>query len=654
MTTDSSIQTGLTRSGQSILTQAQLGASVKFTKVKIGDGELGIINPEDLTDLINPLQELGIYNDEKIDEQTLSITALITQSETGFVFREIGLYAIDPETGLEVLYAYGNKGDVASYIPSNTSSISVEEEATIIVKVANSSNVTVVISREYATKGQGIPPSVCTNLNISEDGAIRKLTWNDPKNTVIDMFTLCTWAGTQIRKKFGSYPKSETDGELVADVTTWGQYSKEPLIDEKGEGYFYKAFPYSTHDVYCRNSQNEFGTKIYEFTIDDNDSNPSTCVKYVGASKDFTPAYMNTTTKKFEWGSMESTFFMGLIKPCMLRRDGVRDYYLHPNDLGLREDGITASDNKNASYDGNAMLEVGQIWIKEEQIGSLKHICLANKQVDESYDCWTHKRADGSYTEFYYRALYNGSLIDNVIRSLSGKDCCRNVAGNLQLEYAKANGAGWRADEYNFRRLINYLLIFMGKSLDLQSVFGTGRYTGYKDTSNTGQIITTGTNDKKGPFYCGGDNERVTVFWMEDWWGEIWKFTEGVIQKNGKLLYKMCLGTDDGSTVEDYNADGTGYIDSGVTISGTVSELYIKEMKLVPHLGLVPMATSGGSSSTYYCDGMWSNSTVVGFARFGGSPGDGLLCGAFAFAVDNPVSHSNWYYGVALSYRKPL
>ncbi len=149
MTTDTTIQTGLTKIGQSILTQAQLGANLAFTKVKIGDGELGDIDPSDLTDLINPLQELGIYDKDKIDEQTMSITALITQSETGYTFREIGLFAIDPETGLEVLYAYGNKGDVATYIPSNISSISIEEEATIIVEVANASSVIINLTKEY-------------------------------------------------------------------------------------------------------------------------------------------------------------------------------------------------------------------------------------------------------------------------------------------------------------------------------------------------------------------------------------------------------------------------------------------------------------------------------------------------------------------------
>lgn len=651
MTSNSTIQTCMTNAGLSILNQAQLGGIIEFTKVKIGDGQLNTIQPETLTDLINPLQELEIYQKETINDTTISITALITQAETGYTFREIGLYAKDPQSGDEVLYAYGNKGESATYIPPNGSSVSVEEEASIIVEVANASNVVIRISQETVSKGYGIPPSICTNLNIIEDGNARKLTWNDPKNTIIDNQTLCTWKGTMIRKKFGSYPQNESDGEFVTDSTIWGQYSRNPYIDNNGAGYFYKAFPYSTHDVYCRNPQNEFGTKIYEFTIDDtNDNYPFTMVQYVGENADYTPAHMDYSTGKFDYGSWEGAFFLGLMRPCMLKTDGTVDYYLCENDLGLKEDGVTPSDNKNVDYDGNAMLEVGQIWIKEENVNGRKHICIANKKVDDDYDCWTHLQADGTYEDYCYRALYNGSLIDNVVRSLSGQACCRNVAGNLQLQYAKANGPRWRADVWNFRRLINYLLILMGRSLDMQTTFGTGRYTGYVNESNTGQIITTGTNDKKGRFYGDDKNGRVTVFWMEDWWGEIWKFTEGIIQKNGKLLYKMCLGTHDGSTVEDYNSDGTGYIDSGVTLTGTISQLYIKKMQLVPHLGLIPTAESGGSSSTGYCDGLWSNSSLIGFARFGGDPSHSLLCGAFAFTVHLAVSHSSWDFGVALSY----
>jgi hypothetical protein len=73
-------------------------------------------------------------------------------------------------------------------------------------------------------------------------------------------------------------------------------------------------------------------------------------------------------------------------------------------------------------------------------------------------------------------------------------------------------------------------------------------------------------------------------------------------------------------------------------------------MNLIPKLGYVPTGDSGGSTSTYYCDGLWSNSTVVGFARFGSNPNNGLLVGVWALNVNDAVSNSNWNYGVSLNY----
>lgn len=144
------IITGITNAGLSILAQAQLGAQIQFTKIKIGDGFLEEgQDPAQLTDLINTVDELGIYNWTMSDDSTIKVTGLITQGELGFYFREIGLFAIDPSTNLEVLYAYGNKGNTASFIPKNTSNVTVEERATIITKVANAESVEIHVSRLY-------------------------------------------------------------------------------------------------------------------------------------------------------------------------------------------------------------------------------------------------------------------------------------------------------------------------------------------------------------------------------------------------------------------------------------------------------------------------------------------------------------------------
>ncbi len=141
MTSDSSIQTIITNSGSALALKMMLGTQVTFTKIKIGDGILSGTDPRELTDLVHSLYDTGIYKKEDIDNTAMCVTTLIEQQNAGFTFREIGLFALDPDTNEEVLYAYGNKGDDASYIPSNNSNIAVEEEASMIVYVGNNTNV---------------------------------------------------------------------------------------------------------------------------------------------------------------------------------------------------------------------------------------------------------------------------------------------------------------------------------------------------------------------------------------------------------------------------------------------------------------------------------------------------------------------------------
>ena len=513
-----------------------------------------------------------------------------------------------------------------------------------------------------ATSAAGIPTSICSMLRINKNGSNVTLKWKDPDNTIIDGQTLCSWKHTLIVRKPGSYPQNEIDGEIILTNSTRNAYDStgytDTLPDATNE-YFYRAFPVSVNGVVNYDDQNKFGNKLYEFIINPNDSNPKTRVKYAGANANYKPAYMDYSKGVFNYGDWESAFFMGLFRPCMLYNDaagtdlkGTVMEYLDPNNYALTIDG-DASHVADTTCNANAMVEIGQIWIKDwvDSDGKI-HVQIGSEKFDGA-DCYTHINKDGTtYRDVIYRAMFDGCNISNKIRSLSGQAICKNVAGNTQISYAQANGSGWNVDEYNLRRLINYLLILISKSTDTQTSFGTGRYSGGSQ-SNNNQLNTGQLNDK-GMFYGDNNNGAVKVFHIENWWGNIWKITNGVLQSGGKLYYKMCEGYADGSTIQDYQQTSvTGYIDSGVTASGTVTECYIKKMTLVPGLGLIPTNESGGSSSTHYCDGWWSNASVLGFARFGGRPGDGLLVGAFAFVVHVAVSYSLWTCGVALSYKKP-
>ena len=507
----------------------------------------------------------------------------------------------------------------------------------------------------YVSVMSGLPPSICTNLSEVRSGNTTSLKWQDPTDTVVDGQKLCTWSHTVIVRKLGSYPKHETDGTVIKVNTIRNAYQTTPFVDTIEEDeisedkYYYRAFPISVNGVVNLDPLNKFGVEMYEFIIDPNDSNPHTCVTYTGKNENYTPAYMDFTTKQFNYGSWTNAFFMKLFKPCMLKSDGTVDYYLNPNNYAQKEDG-SASDVANVDYDGNAMVEIGQIWISEKIFNGKHYIRIANGKITDDFDCYTHTKKDGSLAEKIYRSIYDGGLVDNKIRSISGLAVCNKQTGNNQITYAKANGTGWNIDEYSVRRLINYLLVLISRSLNTQAKFGDGVRNTYKSDADTGQVVA-GTLNDKGMFYGFNDaGTAVKVFHIENWWGNIWKLTNGLFALYGKMVYKMCEGTWDGSTVEEYNTNGNGYIDSGVTISGN-SGSCIKKMKLVPGIGLVPSEITG-SNSTYYCDGGYFNlSASPLFARFGAASSNGLNCGAFACAVGSYLGPSLWNFGVALSYK---
>ena len=80
-------------------------------------------------------------------------------------------------------------------------------------------NATIIGSGIGSNATGGLPPSICRNMTIKVDGTSVKLKWQDPDDTILDRQVLCTWAGTKIVKKLGSYPDNEDDGTLVLDST---------------------------------------------------------------------------------------------------------------------------------------------------------------------------------------------------------------------------------------------------------------------------------------------------------------------------------------------------------------------------------------------------------------------------------------------------
>ncbi|OPJ63675.1 phage tail protein [Clostridium chromiireducens] len=144
----------LTDLGKNLLTKAQAGKQLNYTKVSIGDGALGSSSISSLTALKNKIKDISITKLKVLPTGKAVIGFTISNQNitTGFYFREIGIFATDPDLG-EILYCYGNAGTNAEFIPANGSTDVIEKSIDINLLVGNAANVSATIDQSlvYAT-----------------------------------------------------------------------------------------------------------------------------------------------------------------------------------------------------------------------------------------------------------------------------------------------------------------------------------------------------------------------------------------------------------------------------------------------------------------------------------------------------------------------
>lgn len=110
---------GVTLLGLELLAKVQAGqADLHFTRIAIGSGNMPDgKTPRDMTDLVTHEADVEVTRLERF-ESSATVRGVFNNSsiQAQFWHREQGLYALDPDLG-EILYTYGNAGDLAQPIP---------------------------------------------------------------------------------------------------------------------------------------------------------------------------------------------------------------------------------------------------------------------------------------------------------------------------------------------------------------------------------------------------------------------------------------------------------------------------------------------------------------------------------------------------------
>ncbi|MFY0545443.1 phage tail protein [Brevibacillus sp. H7] len=138
----------ITNKGRALQAKAQTGAQLNFNRIAVGDGNLSGQIIADLNGLISEKKSLAITKLKTQPGGKAVVGAILSNEDVtiGFYFREIGVFAEDPDIG-EILYCYGNAGASAEYIPAGGGPDIIEKHIDVVTIVGTASNITATIEQ---------------------------------------------------------------------------------------------------------------------------------------------------------------------------------------------------------------------------------------------------------------------------------------------------------------------------------------------------------------------------------------------------------------------------------------------------------------------------------------------------------------------------
>lgn len=147
----------LTYAGLRVIAKGITGEPVRFTRIVMGDGLLAAgQDARALKGVISPRAELDIKKLVLVGDGTVVVGGVFQNAPLaqGFFFRELALYAEDPDPQVgEIMYCYGNSGELAEWIPPGGGQSAIEKTIDILTIIGVATNVSAYINADaYATK----------------------------------------------------------------------------------------------------------------------------------------------------------------------------------------------------------------------------------------------------------------------------------------------------------------------------------------------------------------------------------------------------------------------------------------------------------------------------------------------------------------------
>lgn len=249
----------VTNQGSILSAKTLQGKKVEFDHIEIGSGLISGQVPEQ-ENLSKKEIECEINSIKIVNDRQVRISFLFTNRnlDNAFYFREIGLFAIDPDTQEKILYAYANAGEDAEYINNSTTSI-IEKYININVAIDNAENITINIDPTQTYVSQQEFNNAIEEINQNLKDTIKQETLDD--------FV------AEINEKISTVADKKKVYNIIIDTTWTGEeapYTKTITVQGILATDIANIYPIWSTELEARRTEKEEYSKISMITSSDN------------------------------------------------------------------------------------------------------------------------------------------------------------------------------------------------------------------------------------------------------------------------------------------------------------------------------------------------------------------------------------------------
>ena len=273
---------------------------------------------------------------------------------------------------------------------------------------------------------------------------------------------------------------------------------------------------------------------------------------------------------------------------------------------------------KDDGSNGMVMVEIPLFYSRTDYDGNKIHWYVSDKpfvgaKVNPSFI------TGGVTKQKIYFSAFEGFVNGTKLESKTGVQPTANYNIAQFRTFAQARGAGWQQQTFHAVSAIQMLFAIEYASFDTQGCIGRG-VVDIADNGSTNMSVVTGATASLGNAsgMATGTNGLVSVSYrgVENFWGNIWKFVDGINIKN----YVPYIA-DNGYVSDKFDSPYTALNGSLPTANGYMSDIINYDS------GFLPLKATGSSTTRFYdyytCPPNTGNFVVIlgGYWSYAGNAG---------------------------------